>query len=186
MKTTFSILLLLTALSSAAVANIADPSLGKSKSIDTTLSISIDGKVKEAKLIIPRSQLRQLRAELETLDGGSDIAAAGLTFSGTQTIVSGVLLSLAFMFGGLWFVRSGSKHVRAAVAGSGILVLVSVATMVYGNAGPPAEARVINGKMFTDSVHMYKQASGPIKLEVSDTVRNPELIVPDKVKLPRE
>ena len=51
---------------------------------------------------------------------------------------------------------------------------------------PPPEARVINGKMFTQSVHMYKQGSGPIKLEVSDKVDTPELIVPDNVKLSEE
>ena len=188
MKKTLLIVVLLAAASSAALANIADPSIGKSKSIDTRLHISIDSKAKEAKLIIPRSQLRQLRAELDAIDGGSDntAVAAGTSLSGTQTIVSGALLSVAFIFAGLWFMRSGSKPGAAAVAGAGLLTLASVATIVYGNAGPPPEARVINGKMFTQSVHMYKQGSGPIKLEVSDKVDTPELIVPDNVKLSEE
>ena len=189
MKETLLIVLLLAAASSTALANIADPSLGKSKSIDTRLHISIDRKAKEAKLIIPRSQLRQLRAELDAIDGGSDstaVAATGIDLSGMQTIVSGALLSAAFIFAGLWFVRSGSKQRGAAVAGAGLLTLASVATIVYGNAGPPPEARVINGKMFTQAVHMYKQGSGPIKLEVSDKVDTPELIVPDTVKIAEE
>ena len=189
MKKTLLIVLLLGTASSSALANIADPSLGKTKSIDTRLHISIDAKAKEAKLLIPRSQLKQLRAEIDAIDGGSDSTAAvtgGMSLSGTQTIVSGALLSAAFIFAGLWFVRSGSKHRGAAVAGAGLLTLASVATIVYGNAGPPPEARVINGKMFTQSVHMYKQGSGPIKLEVSDKVNTPELIVPDNVKLSEE
>ncbi|HKP71069.1 MAG TPA: hypothetical protein VJV05_17410 [Pyrinomonadaceae bacterium] len=187
MKNTLLFVLLLGAAASSAFANIADPSLGKTKSIDTRLHISIDGKAKEAKLIIPRSQLRQLRAELDAVDGGSDsTATAGISLSGTQTIVSGALLSAAFIFAGLWFVRSGSKPRGAVVAGAGLLTLASVATIVYGNAGPPPEARVINGKMFTQAVHMYKQGSGPIKLEVSDKVDTPELIVPDSVKLSEE
>lgn len=188
MKKTLLLVLLLAVASTAALGNIADPSLSKAKSIDTRLHISIDGKAKEAKLIIPRSQLRQLRAELDAIDGGSDstAAATGISLSGTQTIVSGALLSLAFVFAGLWLVRSGSKHKATAVAGAGLLTLASVATIVYGNAGPPPEARVINGKMFTQSVHMYKQGSGPIKLEVSDKVDTPELIVPDNVKVSEE
>jgi hypothetical protein len=57
--------------------------------------------------------------------------------------------------------------------------MCSVATLVYANAGPPPEARSITSRMFSDAVHMYKSGSGRIKLEVSDNVNNPELIVPD-------
>jgi hypothetical protein len=62
------------------------------------------------------------------------------------------------------------------------LTVGSIATIVYGNAGPPPEARSITSRMFTDDVHMYKAGWGAIKLEVSDTVRTPTLIVPDLPK----
>lgn len=178
--------LVLLSVASVTLANIANPDLPakRGKSIDTSLTINIDSKAKEARLIIPRSQLKQLRADLESLDGEDDTnpQVAG-TIGTVQTIVSGTLISLAFIFGGLWFVRSGSKkNSKAVVATAVLLTLGSIATLVYGNAGPPPEARSITGKMFTQSVHMYKGGWGEIKLEVSDTARNPQLIVPDTPK----
>ena len=165
---------------SAVIADVPNPDSKKSaKSLDTSLMIRIDSEAKEAKLIIPRSQLKQLRAELEQVDGGAGDATTVAQFTRTQTVVSGVLLSLAFVFGGLWFVRVSPKNSKAIVTAAIVLTFGSIATLVYGNAGPPPAAREINGKMFTQAVHMYKQGSGKIKLEVSDDVRYPELIVPD-------
>lgn len=161
-----------------------DPKARPSKAVDTTLSISIDGNAKEARLIIPRSQLRQLRAELDQLDSGDDIPAAG-NFTKTQTIVSGLFLSLALVFGGVWFARSGKMAGRSAnamVIAAGVFASGAFATFVYANAGPPTDARSITGKIFTPSVHMYKQAWGKIKLEVSDEERSVRLIVPDVPK----
>src|SRR5260221_7535401 len=80
------------------------------KSIETGMSIKLDPDAKEARLIIPKSQIKQLRAELEKLDDDSDNTAAVTVPGGlsrTQTIVSGTFLSLALVFGGVWVVRSG-------------------------------------------------------------------------------
>lgn len=153
------------------------------KSIDTSLSIRLDRDAREARLIIPRDQLKQLRAELDQLDGGDTSAVASTgAFSRAQTIVSGALLSLAFVFGGMWLVRSGRQRSKGIVTAAALLTFGSIATLVYGNAGPPPEARSITGKMFSQGVHMYKSGWGAIKLEVSDTERNPTLIVPDPPK----
>lgn len=181
--------------SSAGLADIARPKEPKptpaprqSRSIDTTLMIRLKSDAKEARLIIPKSQIKQLRAELDQLDDDSDTtAAATSSFSRTQTIVSGMFLSLAFVFGGFWFVRSGKAATKtgktfvilAILAGIG-----SAATFVYANAGPPAEARSITGKMFTQAVHFYKFGSGKIKLETSNNATNVELIVPDPQPAP--
>ena len=177
-RTIFASAMILCSLS-LAFADIAQPDAsGKhAKSLDTALSIRIDRDAREAKLIIPRSQVQQLRAELEQIDD-PNTAVAG-SFGRTQTIVSGMLLSLAFIFGGIWFVRSSSQNSRAIAASAVLLTLGSVVNLVYGNAGPPSDARNITGKMFSQSVHMYKSGWGRIKLEVSDDARNPELIVPD-------
>ena len=177
-----TLLVLLTA--TVGFANIANPDLpGKKKSIDTSLSIRLDRDATEARLIIPRSQLKQLRAELEQLDEESDSTSAG-SLTNAQTIVSGGLLSLGFLFGGMWMFKSGrSKAVVAAVV---LIAISSVATLVYANAGPPPAARSISGQMFSPSVHAYKSAWGKIKLEVSDTARSPELIVPDPAEKPDE
>jgi hypothetical protein len=160
------------------LANIADPSLPKKKSIDTQLFIYLDRNAKEARLVIPRSQLKQLRAELEGLDSDAP-TTAGPAVTRTQTIVSGGLLSLSFIFAGMWFMRSGSQHSKTGIAAAVLLATGSIATIVYGNAGPPPEASSITGKMFSQAVHSYKQGSGSIKLEVSDEERNPVLFVPD-------
>ena len=165
---------------SASFADVPRPDDPKrsTKSLDTSLLIRLDSEAKEAKLIIPRDQLKQLRAQLDQVDGEEHSAAAA-TFTRMQTLVSGVLLSLAFVFGGLWVLRYSPKNSKSIAAVSILLVFGSIANLVYGNAGPPPAAREISGKMFSQSVHMYKQGSGKIKLEVSDEVEYPELIVPD-------
>ena len=75
---------------------------------------------------------------------------------------------------------SKSLVIVAVLAGLG-----SLATVVYGNAGPPPEARSITGKMFTPAVHLYGFGSGQIKLETIDEDRNDiQLIVPDPQTTP--
>jgi hypothetical protein len=158
------------------------PKPKQSKSIDTQLHISIDRNAKEARLRIPKSQIKQLRAELEQLDDTD--ATASLGFSRTQTIVSGLFLSLAFVFGGVWLARSRSskgetKTSKALVVGAGLFLTGAMTTIAFANAGPPPEARSITGKIFSNSVHVYKRASGKIKLETTDETDGIELIVPD-------
>jgi hypothetical protein len=174
----------------AAFADIARPDKTPAKtpkpkaSIATRMDIRLDRDAKEARLIIPRSQLKQLRAELEQMDDDSGNTAEVTTpgVSRTQTIVSGIFLSLALVFGGLWFVRSGKA---ATKTGKGLVVLVvfagiaSAATYIYANAGPPAEARSITGKMFSQAVHIYGFGGGEIKLEAGNEEKPIQLIVPN-------
>jgi len=189
MNRTIALILLNLVLSTAVLADVAGPEkptnekVKKPAAIDTTLSIALSRDAKDARLIIPRSQLKQLRADLELLDADRDhTASAGVTK--VPTIVSGALLSLAFVLGGFWLIKpgrldtDGSKTVAAAAI---LLAGGAFATMVLGNAGPPAEARSITGKMFTKAVHMYGFGSGKIKLEVSDVAAYPKLIVPNPV-----
>ena len=157
----------------------AAPKAGKP--IDTSLSIKLDRNAGEARLIIPRSQVKQLRAQLDEIDDGTDnTASAG--FTGTRTIVSGLLITLAFVFGGVWLARSGRMSPKAGrVAGVGAFLFLggALASVVLANVGPPMETRSITGKLFTPAVHDFKQAWGKIKLETSDTSNNVQLIVPD-------
>lgn len=159
------------------------PKPKKAKAIDTSLTIRISRDAKEAKLIVPKSQIKQLRAELEQLDD-SDAANASLNlnFTRTQTIVSGMFLSLAFVFGGVWLARVRKPELKAnktLVVGAVLFLSGAFATLAFANAGPPPEARSITGKIFTPSVHLYKFASGKIKLETSDDAESVELVVPD-------
>jgi hypothetical protein len=179
----------------AAFADIARPAPTKtpkpnsSKSIETGMSIKLDSNAKEARLIIPKSQVKQLRAALDDVDDADNTAAvttpAGM--SRTQTIVSGMFLSLAMVFGGIWFVRSGkasTKTGKTLVIFALLVGLGSSATFVYANAGPPAEARSITGKMFVPAMHMYNGGWGTVRLETGDQTQI-ELIVPNPKDAPK-
>ena len=187
MKRIFSLCAIITMFSMAAFADVRLPDTPKptpvpkeKKEIDSHFRISISKDAKEARLLIPKDQIKQLRAQLDELDGGSTNAAF-VSFSRTQTIVSGLFLSLAFVFGGVWFARSRKSNLKmnkALVAGAVLFFCGAFATIAFGNIGPPLEARSITGKIFTPSVHMYKQAWGKIKVEASDDDEI-QLIVPD-------
>lgn len=171
-----------------AFADIAKPEKPKDEkakaSYETTLDIRLRADAKEAKLIIPKSQIKQLRAQLDALDNGSENTAAviGSGFSGTQTIMSGLFLSLAIVFGGVWFMRSGKANTNAnkGVIAAVLLSFIASATFVFANAGPPPEARSITGKMFSQAMHLYGFGWGKIKVETTDDDNDRiTLIVPD-------
>lgn len=185
MKNTFLTLTIVLLSSTATFADIARPDrspkpVKKPAGVETYLSIRLDRDAKEARLIIPRSQLKTLRAELEAIDNGMDTAAATSGgISKLQTIVSGIFISLAIVFGGIWFARSGKLSTKTVAIATVAFAGGALATIVYGNAGPPSEARSITGKMFSQAVHIYKFGGGKIKLEVSDDEDQVQLIVPD-------
>lgn len=188
MRRIFSLLALAAIFSVAAFADVRLPDTPKptpaakqNKTIDTDFRISIRKDAKEARLLIPKSQLKQLRAELEQLDEDSNNTAF-LSFSRTQTIVSGLFLSLAMIFGGVWFARSRKTDLKAnktLVIGASLFLCGAFAAVAFANVGPPNEARSITGKIFTPAVHMYKQAWGKIKVETTDETDDIVLIVPD-------
>ena len=189
-------LLLLTALalftSTAAFADIAPPRPEKTPKpkpgVSTTMEIMMDKTAKEAKLIIPKSQIKQLRAELESLDDDNGNTAA-VTGGSTrlQTIVSGAFLSLAFVFGGMWFLRSGKASTKGgkALAAAAILGGIGAATtVVFANVGPPPAARNITCKLFDQKIFQpYGFAYGKIKIETTDG-NQVKLIVPDVTEKP--
>ena len=169
----------------AVFADIARPQPNKDpkpvKSLDAIMTIRLDRNAKAARLLIPKSQIKQLRAELEQMDGDSDNTAAVTTpgnFTRTQTIVSGTFLSLALVFGGMLFVRTGKASGKALIILAVLAGLGTAATFVYANIGPPPEARSITSRLFNDKVFTpYQFASGNIKIETVDS-GNLQLIVP--------
>jgi hypothetical protein len=186
MKRIFSLGALLAIFSIAAFADVRLPDTPKptppkeKKAIETHFRISIQKDAKEARLLIPKDRIKELRAQLDELDGGTNTAAF-LNFSRGQTIIGGLFLSLAMVFGGVWFSRArqtGYKPHKAVVAGAVLFFGGAFAVMTFANVGPPMEARSLTGKIFTPAVHMYKQAWGEIKLETTDDDEI-LLIVPD-------
>ncbi|MBV9214564.1 MAG: hypothetical protein JO053_00165 [Acidobacteria bacterium] len=189
MKKITTILSLILAFSLVALADIARPDPTKTpkaakqaKSIDTEMYIRLDADAEDARLIIPRSQIKQLRAQLDDLDNGNTAAVISSATSRLSTIFSGAFISLAIVFGGIWLVRSGKASSgvgKGAVVSLVVLGVASAASYVYANAGPPAEARSITGKMFSQAVHFYNTGWGRVKLETTTEDDKITLIVPN-------
>lgn len=159
----------------------------KDATIDSRLTIRLDKDAKEARLIIPRSELNELVAQLGT-DGRRtlpEVKVGGI--SQTQTIMGGTLISLAILFGGVWAFRSGKLTTKSGkVAASVALVLAggALTSLVYANIAPPLETRSIKGSIFSPAIQKYKFVSGKIKLEVGEDESTPTLIVPDPAVSP--
>ncbi|HTH50962.1 MAG TPA: hypothetical protein VL501_03455 [Pyrinomonadaceae bacterium] len=191
MKKTLLALAAMLVFSNFALADIARPDSSPhhtpkpkpEKLIDANMDIKLDGDAKEAKLLIPRSQIKSLRAALEEMDNADDNTAA-VTNSGlsrTQTIMTGLFMSLSIAFAGIWFARSGklaTRGAKTAVITLAVSAIATTATFVFANAGPPADARSITGKMFSQSVHYYGFGWGQVKLGTTDAERI-QLIVPN-------
>ncbi|HQZ81661.1 MAG TPA: hypothetical protein PLR83_00445 [Pyrinomonadaceae bacterium] len=159
----------------------------KDASIDSRLTIRLDKDAREARLIIPRSELNELVAQLGT-DGQTTLPAVKVGgVSQTQTIMGGTLISLAILFGGVWAFRSGKLATKTGkVAASVVLVLAggALTSLVYANIAPPLETRSIKGSIFSPAIQKYKFVSGEIKLEVGENNTTPTLIVPDPAVSP--
>lgn len=159
----------------------------KDAAIDSRLTIRLDKDAKEARLIIPRSELKELVAQLGT-DGSKSLPAVKVGgISQAQTIMGGTLISLAILFGGVWAFRSGKLATKSGkISASVALVLAggALTSIVYANIAPPLETRSIKGSIFSPAIQKYKFVSGKIKLEVGENDSTPTLIVPDPAVSP--
>lgn len=152
------------------------------KQVEANMVIRLDATATEATLRIPKTHLPKLKADLDLLENesGDDTAAVTTNMQRLQTIVGGTFLSLAFVFGGFWFVKRNGKGAAAAgvialVVGSGAAV-----SLVYANVGPPPSARKITSKIFdANIIRPYGYISGKVKMEIGDT-DTIELIVPEE------
>lgn len=164
------------------LANIAPAQPGESravksrKSVPARMQLRPDAEAKEAKLIIPRAVLQQLRADVDGGGGDSNAAAAaaprGFNLTPTQTALAGVCLSLSLVFGGVWLLNSrapGRKTARA-VASLAVVALAGAAAgaAVYANAGPPAYARRLTSRILLPETTYYGGPYGAVKVEITD------------------
>ncbi len=150
---------------------------------EATLRIKIDRNATEAKLIIPKSKLKQLRAELDQADDDNAQASTESLGSGTQrlqTIMGGFFLSLSVVFGGFWVARKkGGKGGQAAALIAVAGASAAAVSVVYANVGPPPAARSITSKLFDQKIiRPYNFAEGKIMIETGDG-ETYQLIVPD-------
>lgn len=111
----------------------------------TSLEITPDSKIYDARLQIPQSQLQEFRAALDAAAGNTTIAAS-VTRSSTRTIIAGALLFISFAFAGVWLARSrnqSASRTTKAIAAAVIAVATigAAAIITRGNAGPPGYYR---------------------------------------------
>lgn len=190
MKKIFCFLAITVVLSMTAFADVRlpdtpkpTPSPKQKKTIESNMEIRLEKGASDARLLIPKSQLKQLRAALDESDDAENNTALNITR--TQTIVSGLFLSLAVVFGGVWFSRSrgksGGKMSKTIAAGAVLFFIGSAATLAYANIGPPMQLRSITSDLFNKQTFGgWKRANGKVKVEVSDGEGMIQLIVPEK------
>jgi hypothetical protein len=152
----------------------------KIKQTDATMRITLDKNATETVLKLNKSSLKQLRAAIDDLDDDStDTRAEVRNSSSPQTIIGGLFLSLAFVFGGVWMFRA--KPSKTVI---GLFLIVScliTTTFVFANIAPPMGVRKFTSKTFSEEVNSYGYAAGNIKIQIGDgksMSKDVELIVP--------
>ncbi len=164
---------------------VKKPVLKVYSNTSASMTIRFDSNIETPTLRIPKAKMNQMRAENEGGETDQDNTAAVTApggFSRTQTFVSGVFLSLAIVFGGMWFVRSGkaaSKEGKALMLLAVMAGLGSAATFVYADIAPPQPVNDITSKIFNqDAMWRGEATSWNVRVE-STNGENIELYVPD-------
>ena len=122
----------------------------------------------DARLVIPRDILQQLRASLDDTDQQD---AASVTSNGehnSRTIIAGIFMSISLAFGGVWLMRSGATSGKLARTAAVITLIGAsgIATgIALGNAGPPPVARTLTSKILTPELQWWG-AYGKVTVEV--------------------
>lgn len=149
------------------------------------MTVRLDSNIEKPTLRIPRSTLNYLRAQNESGENDQDNSAAVAApggFSRLQTMVSGMFLSLALVFGGMWFVRSGkaaTKEGKAVVILAVLAGIGSATTFVYADIARPQFAEDITSRIFNkNAMRRGEVSSWDIRVE-STNGENIELYVPD-------
>ena len=147
------------------------------------MRIETDDKAKDAKLIIPRAIFQQMSAQADGTRAPT-AATTGRFFnmSGAQTVMSGIFLSLAFAFGGVWLVRArkGAERTARTVALTVALLLVGggiTAGVAYANAGPPPVARSLTSKILIQELQWWG-AYGEVQVEIVEEGDDIKLVLP--------
>jgi len=122
---------------------------------EAEMEIRISSEVTEPTLIINKDLFRQYKAE-----------NAGGGIGSTQTIIGGLFLSLAFIFGGVWLARGKVRMPKAATGGFIAVIIGLAGTIVYANIPPPLP---LNKNLFKNmQVTPFSRSEGTVKVRLSD------------------
>lgn len=140
--------------------------------LSAPLNIYVGRNYKEPTLIIPRSVAKEIRAQLNAAESGNPTAATtgGISnISSMQTMVSGFFMSLALIFGGVWFWRGKSfgKN-QKIVAGAIVCAFAGVSAItIFANIAPPPLIG-IDEKILSDKTRSnYRGVSGTVNIKIS-------------------
>jgi uncharacterized protein (DUF58 family) len=142
------------------------------------MSISVTSEVTEPTLVIKKGSIKELKAILDEAESIEDNLAIvqdennqnlevvnNKSSGSVQTVIGGLFLSLAFIFGGVWFVRGKSSK---TIAGLFLLgVFASATVMVLANVAPP---RIfgLNKSIFSEELSRRASASGKVRVKITN------------------
>ena len=175
MKNLFSLLALIAIFSVAALADITPPNAPKPtpKGKQVEMVVDVTDEVTEPTLVIKKSASKLLRAaldEAEALENNtaqSESAKPNFTAS-AQTVIGGMFLTFAFVFGGVWLVRS--KKPSKTVVGLFLVGTFAAGTvLVVANIAPPRRFE-IDKNIFSDSLKNDRRATarGKVRVKIVD------------------
>lgn len=120
-----------------------------------------------AVLRIPEHEIRRLAAELD----GNDSASVSSSSGSTTLMISAAFLSLAFVFGGIWLVRSGKIGNRSAAAAFLIFAVVGGTVIAYANVAPRRTPKPLTVETFNKNIFTNKNyVEYGVKIETGGSV----------------
>jgi hypothetical protein len=131
-------------------------------------------------LVITKAMVEKINAAAR--DKGMETAATtgGISsFASTQTIAGGILLSLAFVFGGVWLARSRGNVSKPAM-GVLLMAVVGMGTMLVTGNVPPPKRITLSSNIFNEQTLKNFVAAGKVKIMIVDYDTKDEisLIIP--------
>ncbi len=105
----------------------------------TSLEVTPDSKIYEARLQISAETLKQIAREAGESSSGASTTRR-LMQSSSRTMVAGLFMFLSISFAGIWLARSGQRrNHKALIAAVMVAACFGLATIIVrANAGPPA------------------------------------------------
>ncbi|HQU82887.1 MAG TPA: hypothetical protein PKY59_07170 [Pyrinomonadaceae bacterium] len=149
----------------------ATPQMGEK---EAQMIIQISNEVTEPTLVISKNLIGQMPAA----------ESAKLGIGSTQTIVGGLFLSLAFVFGGVLLARGKGNMPKAAIGIFAVAILGFAGSVVSANIAPPRNVP-LNKNLFSKEMQGYAMSRGMVKFKVVDNSYGSDirlLIPPDAPK----
>lgn len=146
---------------------------------EAQMTIALSSWSEQPTLVITKAMVDKINAAARDkgIETAGTVSSSG-TFS-TQTIVGGFLLSLAFVFGGVWLARSKGQVSKPAVGVMLLAIFGATATLVIGNVPPPKRIG-LTSNILNEQVMKSQVAAGKVKIMIVDydTKDDISLIIP--------